>query len=102
MKVALDTNVLTCAEGTSAAATRNKALELIQGLPVGAIGIPVQTLGKLFNVLVRKAARRPARARVAVLSWRDACPMIETSATYFSRRPGSDPRTRPAGVLSTP
>src|SRR5262249_38165970 len=42
--------------------------------------LPVQTLGELFNVLVRKAKRRPARARAAVLSWRDAYAMVETSA----------------------
>jgi predicted nucleic acid-binding protein len=45
--------------------------------------LPVQTLGELFNVLVRKAKRRPARARAAVLSWRDAYPMVETSATVM-------------------
>jgi len=70
MKVALDTNVLAYAEGTNGAAMRDKALELIQRLPVGALVLPVQTLGELFNVLVRKAKRRPARARAAVLSWR--------------------------------
>jgi len=31
-------------------------------------------------VLVRKAKRRPARAREGVLSWRDACAVVETSA----------------------
>ena len=68
MKIALDTNVLAYAEGANGAAMRNKALELIQRLPQGAIVLPVQTLGELFNVLVRKAKRRPARARAAVLS----------------------------------
>lgn len=85
MKVALDTNVLAYAEGTNGAAMRNKALKLIQQLPSEAIVLPVQTLGELFNVLVRKAKRRPARARAAVLSWRDAYPiMVETSATVMT------------------
>src|ERR1017187_10457061 len=53
---------------------------VIQRLPLGAVVLPVQTLGELFNVLVRKAKRRPARARAAVLSWRDAYHMVETSA----------------------
>jgi predicted nucleic acid-binding protein len=70
MRVALDTNVLAYAEGTNGAAMRDKTLEMIQRLPVGAVVLPVQTLGELFNVLVRKAKRRPARARAAVLSWR--------------------------------
>jgi predicted nucleic acid-binding protein len=83
MKVALDTNVLACAEGTNGTAMRDKALALIQRLPPGAIVLPVQTLGELFTVLVRKAKRRPARARAAVLSWRDAYPVVETSATVM-------------------
>jgi predicted nucleic acid-binding protein len=62
MKVALDTNVLAYAEGANGAAMRDRALEVIQRLPVGAVVLPVQTLGELFNVLVRKAKRRPARA----------------------------------------
>lgn len=83
MKVAFDTNVLAYAEGTNGVAMRDEALNLIQRLPQGAIVLPVQTLGELFNVLVRKAKRRPARARAAVLSWRDAYPIIETSATVM-------------------
>ncbi|HUI57076.1 MAG TPA: PIN domain-containing protein [Bryobacteraceae bacterium] len=65
MKIALDTNVLAYAEGTNGAAMRDKALELIQRLPPRAIVLPVQTLGELFHVLVRKAKRRPSRARAA-------------------------------------
>jgi len=83
MKVALDTNVLAYAEATNGTAMRDKALKLIQRLPPGAVVLPVQTLGELFNVLVRKAKRRPGRARAAVLSWRDAYPMVETSATVM-------------------
>jgi len=83
MKIALDTNVLAYAEGVNGAAMRAKALDLIQRLPQSAIVLPVQTLGELFNVLVRKANRRPIRARAAVLSWRDAYAVAETSATVM-------------------
>ena len=83
MKIALDTNVLAYAEGANGTAMRDKALELIQRLPPGAIVLPVQTLGELFNVLVRKAKRRPSRARAAVLSWRDAYAVMETSAAVM-------------------
>lgn len=80
MRIALDTNVLAYAEGANGAIMRDKALELIQRLPPEIIVLPVQTLGELFNVLVRKAKRRPSRARAAVLSWRDAYATVETSA----------------------
>jgi predicted nucleic acid-binding protein len=83
MKIALDTNVLAYAEGTNGAAMRDQALELMERLPAGAVVLPVQTLGELFNVLVRRAKRRPARARAAVLSWRDAYPVVETSGTVM-------------------
>lgn len=83
MKIALDTTVLAYAEGANGAAMRDQALELIQRLPQGSIVLPVQTLGELFNVLVRKAKRRPARAQAAVLSWRDAYAVVETSAAVM-------------------
>jgi predicted nucleic acid-binding protein len=83
MKIALDTNVLAYTEGTNGAAMRDKTLELLQRLPPGAVVLPVQTLGELFQVLVRKAKRRPTRARTALLSWRDAYAMVETSATVM-------------------
>ena len=80
MRIALDTNVLAYAEGTNGAVMRDKALQLIQRAPPDAIVLPAQALGELFHVLVRKAKRRPAHAREAVLSWHDAYPVIETSA----------------------
>lgn len=83
MRVALDSNVLAYAEGVNGAAMRRTALELIGQLPADAVVIPVQTLGELFNVLVRKAKRSPARSRVAVLGWRDAYETVETSATVL-------------------
>ena len=59
---------------------KRAALELVEKLPGSAVLLPVQTLGELFNVLVRKAGRAPANARKAILSWRDAFSLIETSA----------------------
>jgi predicted nucleic acid-binding protein len=79
VRVALDTNILAYAEGVNGAAMKRLALELIQKLPEGAALLPVQALGELFNLLVRKAGRTRAKARTAILSWRDAFPVIETS-----------------------
>ncbi len=80
MKIALDTNVIAYAEGTNGPARRDQALEMLKRLPAEAIVLPVQTLGELFNVLVRKAGRRPNRAQAAVMSWLDAYSVMETSA----------------------
>ena len=80
MRVALDTNILAYAEGVNGAAMKRTALGLVEKLPEGAALLPVQTLGELFNLLVRKAGRAPAKARTAILSWKDAFPLIETSA----------------------
>ena len=84
MRVALDTNVLAYAEGTNGAAKKEAALDLIQKLPQGSTVLPAQTLGELFNVLVRKARRPAASARTAILSWRDAFPVLDTSATVIA------------------
>jgi predicted nucleic acid-binding protein len=80
MRVALDTNILAYAEGVNGTAMKRTALELVEKLPEGAALLPVQTLGELFNLLVRRAGRAPAKARTAILSWKDAFPLIETSA----------------------
>jgi predicted nucleic acid-binding protein len=80
VRVALDTNILAYAEGLNGEDRKRTALELVEKLPESAVLLPVQTLGELFNLLVRKAGRAPARARKAILSWRDAFSLIETSA----------------------
>jgi predicted nucleic acid-binding protein len=79
VRVALDTNILAYAEGVNGAARKANALELLRRLPAGSTLLPVQTLGELFQLLVRKATRTPAQARAAILGWRDAFPLIETS-----------------------
>jgi len=83
VKIALDTNVLAYAEGANGAVMRDSALDIIQRLPQESVVLPVQTLGELFNVLVRKVRRRPVRARTAVMSWRDAYPLVETSGSVI-------------------
>lgn len=83
MKVALDTNVLAYAEGVNAADRRDTALGIVRALPQESAVLPVQVLGELFNVLVRKAGRSRADARAAILSWCDAFTLIETSSAVL-------------------
>lgn len=79
MNVAIDTNVLAYAEGTNGAEMKAAALDMLDRLPPESTFIPVQTLGALFNVLVRKAGRSRAEAGAAILSWGDAFPLIDSS-----------------------
>jgi predicted nucleic acid-binding protein len=79
VRVALDTNVLADAEGVNGADRRNVALNLIRRLPQEATVVPVQVLGALFNVLVRKGGKSRSEAREALLSWRDTFPVVGTA-----------------------
>jgi predicted nucleic acid-binding protein len=80
LRVALDTNVLAYAEGVNGLAMKKAALELLDRLPQSLVVLPVQSLGELFQVLVRKAGRSPAEARLAILGWRNAYTLVETSS----------------------
>jgi predicted nucleic acid-binding protein len=77
--VALDTNALAYAEGVNGIAMKKTALELLDKIPQNLVVLPVQALGELFQLLVRKAGRSPAEARLAILSWRNAYALVETS-----------------------
>jgi len=79
VRVALDTNVLAYAEGVNGLAMKKTALELVDKLPQNLVVLPVQVLGELFQLLVRKAGRSQAEARLAILSWRNAYALVETS-----------------------
>jgi predicted nucleic acid-binding protein len=79
MNVAIDSNVLAYAEGVNGRQSRDSAIALLQALPPESTLVPVQALGELFAVLVRKAGKSRATASAAVLSWGDAFPLIETS-----------------------
>ena len=79
MRIALDTNILAYAEGVNGVERRDAVLTLIDRLPQESAIIPVQVLGELFNVLVRKGGRSRSDARDALLNWRDAFSVVETS-----------------------
>ena len=79
MKVALDTNILVYAEGVNGAEKRDIVFGLLHDIAHEAAVIPVQVLGELFTVLTRKAGRSRAEPRDAMLSWRDAFPVVGTT-----------------------
>lgn len=78
MRVALDTNILAYAEGVNGAEQAARALAVLGRFPRREIAIPVQVLGELFNVLVRKAGREPRRARDTVLAWAEGGNILPT------------------------
>ena len=80
MRVALDTNILAYAEGVNGGARKKAALAIVERLPSEETFVPVQVLGELYAVLVRKAERPPARVRDAILSWQETFTSIETSS----------------------
>ncbi|MGA9868851.1 MAG: PIN domain-containing protein [Acetobacteraceae bacterium] len=85
MTVALDTNVLAYAEGVNGPEKKEAALAILDRLSPETGWLPTQALGELFNVLVRKAGFSRDQARVAILSWRDAFPLIPTSEFVMLR-----------------
>ncbi|MDO5057031.1 MAG: PIN domain-containing protein [Lautropia sp.] len=80
MKVALDTNVLVYAQGINSRAKQQAMLDILRILPDHDTLIPVQVLGELFNVLVRKAGLKPDEAKAIILEWQDHFSVIDTSA----------------------
>ena len=84
MRVALDTNILLYAEGVNSVSRKQAALDVIRKVEASDLVIPVQALGELFYVLVRKAGRTAARARDAVRAWQEMADIAPNSATSFS------------------
>nr|WP_294502754.1 PIN domain-containing protein [uncultured Rhodopila sp.] len=80
MRIALDTNILVYAEGVNGEDRRDAAAGIINDLAGDELVLPVQALGELFTVLIRKARRSAAEAREAVLGWHDAYAVAETSS----------------------
>ena len=62
---------------------RDRAVEIVSRLPAAETVVPVQVIGELYNVLVRKAGRSRPKAREAVLAWPDAFKTVETSSAVL-------------------
>jgi predicted nucleic acid-binding protein len=79
VRAAFDTNILVYAEGVNGIARQAEAKDLLRRIPDANRAIPVQALGELYNVLVRKMAWQPDRARLAVSMWRHGNEIIPTT-----------------------
>jgi predicted nucleic acid-binding protein len=58
---------------------QDATLAILSRLTTEGTFLPLQTLGELFYLLVRKAKRSAQEARSSLLFWQDAFPLIETS-----------------------
>jgi predicted nucleic acid-binding protein len=84
VRVALDTNILAYVEGVNGASRKAAATAMVAKLPAESTHVPVQVLGELFRVLVRKAKYKPASARLAIFNFLDIFPVIETSPSVLT------------------
>lgn len=85
MNLALDTNLLAYAEGVNDEDRQAAAIAIINNLDPQQTFLPVQALGELFAVLVKRAGRSRTKARDAVLQWGDTYPLIESSPGMLIR-----------------
>lgn len=84
MRVALDSNVLLYAEGIDDAARRDAAIALIARLAATDIVVPVQAIGEVFNVLVRRGGLSRAEAGRRCAKWADAFETAGTTADILT------------------
>lgn len=68
------------AEGVGDARRCKAARDLVARLPEQSVIIPAQALGELHRVLVGKAGRDAATARIAILHWADAFQVADSTA----------------------
>jgi predicted nucleic acid-binding protein len=83
MRVALDTNVMSYAEGIGDETRCTAAITLIEQLPVELVVLPAQTLGELYRVLTGKARREATEVREVILGWADSFEVADSSWTAF-------------------
>ncbi len=82
MRIALDTNILAYAEGLGDERRVTLTRRLLAAIPQERVVLPAQILGELYRVLVGKA-HREAAARGAVLEWRDAFEVADSTTPCF-------------------
>jgi predicted nucleic acid-binding protein len=79
VKVALDTNVLVYALGVNDEKNQFLAIEILDRLPAASRVVPIQAIGELFRVLVKKANLPPAEASDLANRWRNMAMTVDTT-----------------------
>jgi predicted nucleic acid-binding protein len=84
LRIALDSNILAYIEGVDDAVRQDRARALVQGLPPEQVFLPVQALGELYAVLLRKGRKSRAVAREIVESWRASYDVVPSSQAVLA------------------
>ncbi len=84
MKISFDTNTIVYLESGENVSKREILLSLLEELPVGNVVIPVQVLGELYNVLVKKGKWGRNEARDTILGWHDMYTTVPTTPEIFA------------------
>ena len=82
-KIALDSNILSYAEGINDPERQSLAHDCLAQLDFAEVAIPIQVLGELYRVLVRKGGYSDGVAREIVSQWRDLGHPLETGQGAF-------------------
>ena len=82
MRIAIDTNILIYAQGVDDPQRQQIATQVLERVRDHDALLPVQVLGELFSVLVKRGYTR-AQAKVVVAHWRGLCSTIETTSALF-------------------
>jgi predicted nucleic acid-binding protein len=84
LKAALDTNIPAYAEGMDDPHRQDPAATLLASVPTDRWVIPVQVLGELYNILVRKLRLAPGEAAGRVGAWQTMAETIDTTAAVMT------------------
>jgi predicted nucleic acid-binding protein len=82
-KIALDSNILSYAEGINDPERQKLAHDCLAQLDFAEVAIPIQALGELYRILVRKGGYTRNLARGFVTQWRDLSRPLETNHAAF-------------------
>ena len=88
MRVALDTNLLAHAAGINGQERLEVTARVLDGLEGDEVFVPVQALGELYSVLLRKARWSGEDARREVARWRSRTIPIPTTVEVMDAAMG--------------
>jgi predicted nucleic acid-binding protein len=80
VRAALDTSILLYAEGLDGIERQIRARSIIDRAASQSLVVPVQAIGELFNVLVRKGRVDPSEAHRIANLWIGRAQIVETTA----------------------